>query len=187
MNIGFQKFCSLLTLLHKKLLFFTDVFPMPLRPSYDLNSLPRTEADTTSCVPSHLQFTTNKAKCLENNQLLEIQKSLTGESSSKENDKHVDFFMSIGDVAIHKPGGELLQSIVESASAGISTPYKENKDSDHESDRGIDLNQTPQQKPPKRRKHRPKVIIEGKPKGLQSLQLQRIQSLRSPEQERGSM
>lgn len=164
MNIGFQKFCSLLTLLHKKLLFFTDVFPMPLRPSYDLNSLPRTEADTTSCVPSHLQFTTNKANCFENNQLLEIQKFLTGESSSKENDKQGDFFMSTGDVAIHKPGGELLQSIVESASAGISTPYKENKDSDHESDRGIDLNQTPQQKPPKRRKHRPKVIIEGKPK-----------------------
>lgn len=137
---------------------------MPLRPSYDLNSLPRTEADTTSCVPSHLQFTTNTAKCLENIQLLEIQKSLTGERSSKENDKQGNFFMSTGDVAIHKHGGELLQSIVESASAGISTPYKENKDSDHESDRGIDLNQTPQQKPPKKRKHRPKVIIEGKPK-----------------------
>ncbi|KAM5548653.1 transcriptional activator DEMETER-like [Rosa sericea] len=143
-----------------------NVFPMPLRPSYDLNlnSSPRTEADTTSCVPSQLQFTPYRANRMENNHLSAIQTSLLGESSSKENDKQVDFFTSTGDVAIQKHGGELLQNIVESASATISTPYKENKDSDHESDRGIDLNQTAQHKTPKRRKHRPKVIIEGKPK-----------------------
>ncbi|PRQ23979.1 hypothetical protein RchiOBHm_Chr6g0267351 [Rosa chinensis] len=143
-----------------------NVFPMPLRPSYDLNlnSSPRTEADTTSCVPSQLQFTPYRANRMENNRLSAIQTSLTDESSSKENDKQVDFFTSTGDVAIQKHGGELLQNIVESASATISTPYKENKDSDHESDRGIDLNQTAQHKTPKRRKHRPKVIIEGKTK-----------------------
>ncbi|PQQ18984.1 transcriptional activator DEMETER [Prunus yedoensis var. nudiflora] len=94
--------------------------------------------------------------------------------------------MSIGDEAIQKHGDELLQNIVESSSAAISTPYKKNKDSDWEGDRGIDLNKTPQQKPPKRRKHRPKVIREGKPKRTPKLQLQRIQSLRRAGQQRGN-
>ncbi|XP_050363845.1 transcriptional activator DEMETER-like isoform X2 [Argentina anserina] len=139
---------------------------MPLRPSYDLNlnCLPETEGDTTSCAPSQLQFTPYRANYLENNQLPSIQTSLTGGSLSKENEKHVNFFTSTRDAAIQNHGGELLQNIVESASAAIPTPYKENNDSEHDGDRGIDQNQTPQQKTPKRRKHRPKVIIEGKPK-----------------------
>ncbi|KAL6211493.1 hypothetical protein ACLB2K_016718 [Fragaria x ananassa] len=143
-----------------------NVFSMPLRPSYDLNLnfILGTEADTTSCAPSQLQFTPYRANSLENNQRSSIQTWLTGESSSKKNEKQVDFFMSTGDVAIENHGAELLQHIVESASAAIPTPYKENKDSDHESERVIDLNQTPPHKTPKRRKHRPKVVIEGKPK-----------------------
>lgn len=48
-------------------------------------------------------------------------------------------------------------------SAAVSTPCKENHSHDKEIMLDIDLNKTPQPKP-KRRKHRPKVITEGKPK-----------------------
>ncbi|CAL8167286.1 unnamed protein product [Prunus armeniaca] len=139
-------------------------FPVQFLPSYDLNSSPRTEADAASCIASQHPFTTDQANNVENNELFAILKSLTDESASVEKDKQVKLVMSIGDEAIQKHGDELLQNIVESSSAAISTPYKKNKDSDWEGDRGIDLNKTPQQKPPKRRKHRPKVIREGKPK-----------------------
>ncbi|GFP97813.1 transcriptional activator demeter [Phtheirospermum japonicum] len=52
----------------------------------------------------------------------------------------------------------LLSTPSQSAAAVISTSLEENG--------GIDLNQTPQQKPPssRKKKHRPKVIREGKPK-----------------------
>ncbi|KAK7355485.1 hypothetical protein VNO80_14741 [Phaseolus coccineus] len=45
----------------------------------------------------------------------------------------------------------------------ISSPFKENQNQDKGTNLDTDLNKTPQQKP-RRRKHRPKVIKEGKPK-----------------------
>jgi hypothetical protein len=45
----------------------------------------------------------------------------------------------------------------------VSTPFKENHNPDKGGSLVIDLNGTPQQKP-KRKKHLPKVVIEGKPK-----------------------
>ncbi|KAM1413311.1 hypothetical protein ACFXTO_025927 [Malus domestica] len=140
-------------------------FPVPFMSSCDLNSLPTIEADGASCVASQHQFTTDQDKNLENDQLSALLKFLMEEGSSKEKDKQVKLTMSIGDEAIQKNGYKLLQNIVESSTSAISTPYKGNKDSDREGDRGTDLNKTPQQKPSKRRKHRPKVIREGKPKG----------------------
>ncbi|KAM1262971.1 hypothetical protein ACFX2G_028644 [Malus domestica] len=131
------------------------------QPSYDLNSLPSTEVDTASGVIGQLQFTTDEAKNLENNQLSAMLKSLTDKCDRKEKGKQVIF---IEDEANQTNGDELLQNIVKSSSAAISKPYNKNKESDSGGDRGIDLNKTPQQKPPKRRKHRPKVIIEGKAK-----------------------
>ncbi|KAH1216921.1 Protein ROS1 [Glycine max] len=47
--------------------------------------------------------------------------------------------------------------------AAVSSPLKENHNPDKGSSHDTDLNKTPQQKP-RRRKHRPKVIKEGKPK-----------------------
>ncbi|XP_028768406.1 transcriptional activator DEMETER isoform X2 [Neltuma alba] len=61
----------------------------------------------------------------------------------------------------------LLQHIVDT-SAALSQSQNNNEGSENDHRRGngldIDLNKTPEQKPPKRRKHRPKVIVEGKPK-----------------------
>ncbi|KAJ6325565.1 hypothetical protein OIU76_012609 [Salix suchowensis] len=59
---------------------------------------------------------------------------------------------------------ELSCNFTDSSSAVISTPFEEAKDLATANEQGIDLNRTPQQKPQKRRKHRPKVIVEGKPK-----------------------
>ncbi|KAK7284922.1 hypothetical protein RJT34_19676 [Clitoria ternatea] len=60
------------------------------------------------------------------------------------------------------PHKELYDAVIEVADA--STPRKENPNHNKEIIHDIDLNQTPQQKPPRRRKHRPKVIKEDKPK-----------------------
>ncbi|XP_020413653.1 transcriptional activator DEMETER [Prunus persica] len=140
-------------------------FPVPFLPSYDLiNSLPRTEADAATSAASQLQFTTNQAKTLEIDELSTILKSFTSESASKEKGKQVKLVLSIGDEAVQKHSDGLLENIVESSSAAISTPYMETKDYGKEGDRGIDLNKTPQQKTPKRKKHRAKVVREGKPK-----------------------
>ncbi|XP_071706967.1 DNA glycosylase/AP lyase ROS1-like [Rutidosis leptorrhynchoides] len=61
--------------------------------------------------------------------------------------------------------GELLQTIGESPPSAISTTQNDHIISNEGDEHVIDLNQTPQQKTPNRRKkHRPRVIREGKPK-----------------------
>lgn len=70
-----------------------------------------------------------------------------------------------GEATVQQYFGEgELQNIVDTSCATISTPCKENTDSDKKSGEDVDLNTTPQLKPPRRRKHRPKVIKESKPK-----------------------
>jgi hypothetical protein len=99
---------------------------------------------------------------LENNQLRATLNITRNESSIDEKDKET-LVTASGNQPTQQHGDELLQSIVNSSSAAISPLYQENKDSE-KGELGIDLNKTPQQKPPRRRKHRPKVIKEGKPK-----------------------
>ncbi|XP_019453312.1 PREDICTED: protein ROS1-like isoform X1 [Lupinus angustifolius] len=68
---------------------------------------------------------------------------------------------TLGDNAT-SPSKELSEPVVEFAA--VSTQLKENDNPDYGSSHDIDLSKTPQQKTKRRRKHRPKVIIEGKPK-----------------------
>ncbi|KAL6998133.1 hypothetical protein U1Q18_008260 [Sarracenia purpurea var. burkii] len=56
-----------------------------------------------------------------------------------------------------------LQVSKDLPSAAVSTQLAENHNPDKESNTGIDLNRTPQEKQ-RRKKHRPKVVIEGQPK-----------------------
>jgi hypothetical protein len=58
---------------------------------------------------------------------------------------------------------ELSRPVTDSSLGDVSTPFKENHNPDKGGSHGTDLNETPQQKP-KRKKHRPKVVTEGKPK-----------------------
>ncbi|CDY44867.1 BnaC09g50670D [Brassica napus] len=55
-----------------------------------------------------------------------------------------------------------MQSVVASSVVN-STEVTEQKDGRRQSDLGFDLNQTPQQKPSKKKKFMPKVYVEGKP------------------------
>ncbi|KAL2525946.1 transcriptional activator DEMETER [Abeliophyllum distichum] len=64
---------------------------------------------------------------------------------------------------VEKQSNQIMQNIVDEPTAILNFP-KENNVSDDGNHGGIDLNKTPQQKPPRRRKHRPKVVVEGKPK-----------------------
>lgn len=83
------------------------------------------------------------------------------ESSSQEKDKLDNLLSSSEAIEDHCTG--LLRNIVDSSSAAVSTSLME-KNNLVGGDQGIDLNKTPQLKPPRRRKHRPKVVVEGKPK-----------------------
>ncbi|KAF3434146.1 hypothetical protein FNV43_RR25249 [Rhamnella rubrinervis] len=139
---------------------------IPSQSSYDLNSSPRTEADSLPSITNSLQFTPitpDQDKKSARNQLSLILNSIIDESKSQEKDWQVNLVVCQGKDTIQQHCSEL-QNIVDTSCAGISTPYEENKDSDKRSDRGIDPNKTPEQKPPRRRKHRPKVIEESKPK-----------------------
>ncbi|XP_058088746.1 protein ROS1A-like isoform X2 [Magnolia sinica] len=57
-----------------------------------------------------------------------------------------------------------LSHLADSSPSVCATTVKENSNSRKGEDQGIDLNKTPPQKPPRRKKHRPKVIRDGKPK-----------------------
>ncbi|KAK4774617.1 hypothetical protein SAY86_009552 [Trapa natans] len=59
-------------------------------------------------------------------------------------------------VPLHEKEAEILESNVDSLKSNDGTKNRSRED--------IDLNKTPEQKPPKRKKHRPKVIIEGNTK-----------------------
>ncbi|KAK6233850.1 hypothetical protein QUC31_006256 [Theobroma cacao] len=141
-------------------------FPVPYKPMYNLNSPPRTEVDAAFHITTSFQSTPaaqDQTKIMGNKQLSTVPASASDESSIHEKGKQENLITyNANEVSQHNC--ELLQNIVDSSSAVISTPVEEKRDSERGSEQGIDLNKTPQQKPPKRRKHRPKVIVEGKPK-----------------------
>ncbi|XP_057979531.1 transcriptional activator DEMETER-like [Malania oleifera] len=141
-------------------------FPIPYQPSYDLNTPQKTETDAASSVTNSFKFapvTPEQARKLENKQLSEVL-NFSAEISIQEKDNRDNLVSSIQNESIEHHCDELLQNIVDSSSAAIPAPFREDNISERGSDQGIDLNKTPEQKTPKRRKHRPKVIIEGKPK-----------------------
>ena len=79
-------------------------------------------------------------------------------------DKNQEYITSTTNGATENRCDELLHNIVASSSAAPPSLCKGKNIVAKEGDEGIDLNKTPMQKQPKKRKHRPKVVIEGKPK-----------------------
>ncbi|XAR72173.1 DNA-(apurinic or apyrimidinic site) lyase [Bertholletia excelsa] len=135
-----------------------DIFHAPFQHNYKVNSSPRSEADAASSTTNSFLFapvTPDHSKHFEKHRSDILNFSLD-ESSSQEKDKQDNLLTFVG--------SELLQNFVDSSSAATSTALKEISNSEQGGDGGIELNKTPPQKPPKRRKHRPKVIVEGKPK-----------------------
>ncbi|KAJ9175390.1 hypothetical protein P3X46_013952 [Hevea brasiliensis] len=139
-------------------------FLMPHNPDYDLNSLPSTAPDAASTTTNSFQFapvTPQQTKKLEN-QLYATVNSPQEKALSEVKDKCHELVASVVYIPKRHNSDELLHNIVDSSSAVISTPFEEPKDSGKESDQVINLNKTPQQKQPKQKKHRPKVVKEGK-------------------------
>jgi hypothetical protein len=148
-----------------RILLSTDEPPSPWLPSHDLNSSPRIEADAASSVTTSFKFATavpDHAKRLES-KLPATMSPSREKNSSGENEKN-DLVVFNELKANQHNSEELSCNIADSSSAVISTPFEGEKDLAKPDEQGIDLNKTPLQKPPKRRKHRPKVIVEGKPK-----------------------
>ncbi|GMI84827.1 DEMETER [Hibiscus trionum] len=139
-------------------------FPMPSMPECNLNS-PRTEVGAASRFNTSFQSMLaeiNQTEKMENKQISAAPTSASDECLNCEKEKQENL-IACNENGVSQKNCEHLQNVVDSSSAVISTTMEE-KDSERASARGIDLNKTPQQKPPKRRKHRPKVIVEGKPK-----------------------
>ena len=139
-------------------------------PKYNMNYMPLREVDATASFTNSLQSipeTMDQLKFVDNH-FCTIPDYTIAESTSQEKDKQEDLTSS-GENEIQEYYDGLLQQIVDSSSAAISTPYVDQTGSDGNicdkgSELGFDLNKTPEQKAPKRRKHRPKVIVESKPK-----------------------
>ncbi|CAM8958066.1 unnamed protein product [Rhodiola kirilowii] len=142
-----------------------DQFLVPSRLEYNLNLPATTETEASfSQTPEffhHTSATINQAaKSLENKQSEILQLPEPDRRLSLSEEKQIRLTENGT-----QQSSELQQTIVDTSSRIISTPEKILA---NEKDGGqvqvIDMDKTPQHKTPKRRKHRPKVIREGKPK-----------------------
>lgn len=134
--------------------------------TYDLNSTPRREVDNSypSGINTSIQLTPlTPDQARSGNPQLPLVNSMVVESVNQKQDCRVDKLVSFtGTEAANPDSDELLQNIVDS--------FKQKDGAVNGMDEGIDLNRTPLQRPPKRKKHRPKVIKEGKAKKTKTSQ-----------------
>ncbi|CAI9302078.1 unnamed protein product [Lactuca saligna] len=140
----------------------SDGFPVPYRASYNLNSPPRSELDAASGVTGPLPFapiTPDTGRKQIENQWVPVNTTRESQSQSQSRSQ------SQRNENTDNHDSELLHNIVESTSSAVSTTQKDPLLFEEGGELGIDLNKTPNQKTPARRKkHRPKVIREAKPK-----------------------
>ncbi|XP_022765546.1 transcriptional activator DEMETER-like [Durio zibethinus] len=157
-------------------------FPVPCKPMSNMNSPARTEVDAASHIATSfpsMPAAPDQTKKMEDKQISPVPTSAGDESLIHEKEKQEILIASNGN-EVSQQNCELLQNIVDSSSAVISTTIEGKKDSERGSDQGIDLNKTPQQKPPKQRKHRPKVIVEGNKRNPKSAITKTINSKDNP-------
>ncbi|KAE8098472.1 hypothetical protein FH972_016532 [Carpinus fangiana] len=128
--------------------------------SYDLN-LP---LETVSTISQLVPITPEKDTRVQNKPVSEVQNVYANERIDHEREKRENEVAAVtvdsNEVQCNK---ELSMPVTDSSFGDVSTLFKENHNLDKGGSHGTDLNETPQQKP-KRKKHRPKVISEGKPK-----------------------
>ncbi|XP_051130778.1 transcriptional activator DEMETER-like [Andrographis paniculata] len=136
---------------------------VPYGHNYNLNlSLrPQFVESSSSARPLLLGPQTPSQQMRSNNyEVSQVPISLTGETCSKEMHKKDVTALSLPtETLVREQGESLLVNLDTPTEAVLTSPAEKSN-----SDGGIDLNKTPQQKTPKRRKHRPKVVVEGKPK-----------------------
>ncbi|KAG2401869.1 uncharacterized protein HKW66_Vig0190940 [Vigna angularis] len=148
--------------------------------NYNLNYVSIAEVDATPTFTNFLPSVPNVMGQLKfvNNQFCTISEYTITGSTSQEKDQRKELVASTENEVQEYCDG-LLQQIVDSSSATISTTYGDQKRSDNICGKrivlGFDLNKTPEQKAPQKRKHRPKRPSQ---KEVQNLQLKRHSSKR---------
>lgn len=158
-------------------------------PEHNLNYLPIAEADATASFTNSLQSIPKTMDQLQfvGNQICTMPDYTVAESTSQ--DKEKEDLVSSTENELQENCDGLLQQIFGSSSAAFSTAYGDQKGSvsnicDKVSDEGFDLTNTPEQKALKRRKHRPKVIVEAKPKRNPNPATQKTQIKENPRKKR---
>lgn len=139
-------------------MLFAGRLPFAYRQSYNLNLPPRSEAAESSSVdwPFHIvPETPDQNKLLSNDQISQIPHLSIDEISTKEENKQKNFML---------PQQAEYSDTLSTASPDISTTKEKQNLVGKKNDGEFDLNRTPPQKAPKRKKHRPKVVVEGKPR-----------------------
>ncbi|KAA8518624.1 hypothetical protein F0562_016098 [Nyssa sinensis] len=137
----------------------------PSQPICDLNSPPRTDAFSSKTIfPQFAPITPDQARIVENNGVSDIPNRSVHKRTNQAGDTH-DYEVATTRVEVRELHCDKEQSqlLKDPAHDAVSTPLQENHNLDKGGNRDIDLNKTPQQKQ-RRKKHRPKVIIEGQPK-----------------------
>ncbi|KAI3458882.1 hypothetical protein Pfo_015545 [Paulownia fortunei] len=135
-------------------------------PNYNLNLPPRSEAGESSSAAGPFPLgpvTPDQQKQLKTYQIIQVPHLLIDETSAQEKYTQDNVVLSPQHEILEREHSKILLDAPGTSTAAISKSPKEKNNSDGENG-GIDLNKTPQQKAPKRKKHRPKVIVEGKPK-----------------------
>ncbi|KAK9290642.1 hypothetical protein L1049_008815 [Liquidambar formosana] len=118
---------------------------------------------SSKTIPQFAPITPDQARRVEKEHVSEAPKLCVDERTSQESDRQNNEVATTSEVNELHCDKELSQAVGDSSFAAVSTSFKENHNPDKGGNDGIDLNKTPQQKP-RRKKHRPKVITEGKPK-----------------------
>lgn len=134
--------------------------------NYNLNLPPQSEAGESSSSVRPLPLapvTPDQQKQSKVPQINQVPHLLIDEMSTQEKCTQNNAISSQEPEIFDRDHTDILPNSLGSSTAAISTSPKERNISDGGNE-GIDLNKTPQQKTPKRRKHRPKVVVEGKPK-----------------------
>ncbi|PIN10260.1 Uracil-DNA glycosylase [Handroanthus impetiginosus] len=139
-----------------------DRSSIPSRPIFDLNSSPRTITDAASSksISSFEPITpekTNKAEHRQDSGTKELSIDVPAKKHTQENQITKD-----GVLELHETK-EKSHLVTDQLCAATSTQLQENHKPDKGGTEEILLIKTPQQKP-RRKKHRPKVIIEGQEK-----------------------
>ncbi|KAK4833727.1 hypothetical protein QYF36_010173 [Acer negundo] len=139
---------------------------IPHQHSYDLNFPPgkMPNAVSNNTISEFVPITPDNGIRVKSKQVSELQNSCTNDRTHQERDgQNNEIAAERVDSNGIQCNKDLLDPVTDVSLAAESTHHMENHNPDKEAIDGIDLNKTPQQKQ-RRKKHRPKVITEGKPR-----------------------
>ncbi|GAB2290946.1 hypothetical protein Dimus_025204 [Dionaea muscipula] len=144
-----------------------DGFPQTCQPLYNLNSPPWRVAETASSIMNSTQLapaTLEQARRLENFHYQAMTNVCVEQNLSQDKAQQKSLVLPAEneEAELHCP--ELIECLPESSSTTIGTQLQGRYDSGKGDNQEDDLNKTPPHKTSRRKKHRPKVVTEGKPR-----------------------